>query len=175
MKKKCLHCDRDARSLNLCKLHYKKKKYREKYNLDPDLTKKIKRSKFSEICSECKENSIAKGLCKKCYMFKWHGSKFEVKRKYICKKERNGFGCLRKDGYRVLQKNGKRILEHTYIMSLHLKRDLIKGETVHHKNGIRDDNRIENLELWSYSHPSGQRVQDKIEWCKEFLKFYQTT
>lgn len=171
MKKKCLHCDRDVRASNLCILHYKKKKWREKYNLDPDLTKKIKRSNFPEICSECKEKSFSKGLCKKCYMFKWHASK--VKAKNIVERKPKGSGCLRKDGYRVLVKNGKRTLEHTWIMSMHLGRSLIKGESIHHKNGIRDDNRIENLELWSTSHPSGQRVQDKIEWCNEFLKFYQ--
>ncbi len=42
-------------------------------------------------------------------------------------------------------------------------------------DGIRDDNRIENLELWSKAQPSGQRVEDKIKWCKEFLKEYEIT
>lgn len=37
---------------------------------------------------------------------------------------------------------------------------------------LRDDNRIENLELWSVSHPAGQRVEDKIMWAKEFLCSY---
>lgn len=39
-------------------------------------------------------------------------------------------------------------------------------------NGIRDDNRIENLELWHKGQPPGQRVKDKIEWCIEFLNGY---
>jgi hypothetical protein len=57
-------------------------------------------------------------------------------------------------------------------MSRHLGRELYPGETVHHKNGVRDDNRLENLELWSSSHPHGQRVEDKVAWAKEILALY---
>jgi hypothetical protein len=47
-----------------------------------------------------------------------------------------------------------------------------KGETIHHKNGIRDDNRLENLELWVNTIRYGQRLEDKILWCKDFLEQY---
>ncbi len=65
------------------------------------------------------------------------------------------------------------VLEHIIVIEKKLNRVLIKGENVHHINGVKDDNRPENLELWSTSQPCGQRVIDKINWAKEILELYK--
>jgi hypothetical protein len=81
----------------------------------------------------------------------------------------NGYVCrskIRADGARRVE------YQHRTVMEEILARPLLPEENVHHKNGDRIDNRPENLELWTRSQPSGQRVVDKVAWAREILEMY---
>lgn len=83
-----------------------------------------------------------------------------------------GTGHVNKAGYRDIYVDGRQVLQHRHVMEVVLGRPLLRCENVHHINGARLDNRPENLELWSSSQPSGQRVADKVAWAREILDLY---
>jgi len=133
---------------------------------------RLRKTKPKQKCSvdSCMNFRKGKGLCQgHLTRFNKHGNVMEDKPlspSYIPHKNIHG--------YLVYKKNNKRILVHREVMENHLGRKLLPHETVHHINGDRSDNRIENLELWSTNQPKGQRVKDKIAWAEEILKTYST-
>lgn len=86
---------------------------------------------------------------------------------------RNGYVFLSLPNHPNADSQGK-VYEHVVIMSQQIGRALLPEETVHHKNGVKDDNRPENLELWASNHPSGQRTEDLVEHYMAGLVKYRT-
>lgn len=127
-------------------------------------------------------NALSRGATQSCGCFadeNRHKS-YPQKKGHLSPLWKGGRHICRDTGY-VLLTNAEypgalfpnKTFEHVVVMSRHIGRRLIpKVETVHHKNGIRDDNKLGNLELWRKRQPSGQRVKDLIIWAKDLLAQY---
>lgn len=113
----------------------------------------------------CNRTQYAKGWCNAHYKRWWKRGTTEAY-------DRTPQPRTRKNGYVYRWVDGRQLLEHRLLMEAHLGRALLPTESVHHKNGIRDDNRMANLELWVSWQPRGQRVDDLIVFAREVLDIY---
>lgn len=160
-------CGRKHYARGFCGLHYQ----RVLAHGTPGEPQRRRELAPERVCSVpgCEKPHNAKGMCGMHYN-RWRddGDPGEVGPRQGPK----GAGSVDRSGYRMRQIGGRRILEHRLVMEQTLGRRLMRSESVHHINGDRADNRIENLELWSKSQPPGQRVADKVAWAKEILALY---
>lgn len=116
----------------------------------------------------CDKPRRCKGLCQGHYLQLKAGKGLRPLKVHRPK----GSGAVTRDGYIQIMTNGRSGLQHRFVMEEILGRALLDTETVHHKNGVRSDNRPENLELWSICQPPGQRIEDKTAWAVEWLRQY---
>jgi hypothetical protein len=119
----------------------------------------------------CDFPTVAKGYCKGHY-YQWKRYKEITPLRKRGERRTPKRGTITPEGYRVFYHKGKYVGEHRLVMAEHVGRPLLRCEEVHHENGVKHDNRIENLELWNTSHPAGQRVEDKVAWATELLQLY---
>ena len=157
-------CPRPHNAGGLCAMHYQ----RRYHGRDMDAPVRLHRKKGEppmicviENCNNLRQH--ADGLCPMHYQRKKEG------RDMLAPKVIRGGGWVDEHGYRMVKQNGRDRREHRVIMEEMLGRPLEKWESVHHKNGVKADNRPENLELWVGwgSQPSGQRVEDLVAFVVE--------
>ena len=166
-KKCCMKdCDKKGRICKgYCPMHYR----RFRLYGDPNITKYQHNVDGKCSIKDCEKEYLALGLCDSHYgLLKRNGDPLKrLQGKY-------GEGFIDSKGYRRIKKNGSHnLMQHRIVWEEYNGRKLLPGENIHHKNGVRDDNRIENLELWNDTQPSGQRIADKVKYAKEILSQYE--
>lgn len=109
-----------------------------------------------------------RGMCSLCA----HGKKEYVKG-YI-KGIHKGYPCVKLYPndffYPMVTKNGT-VMMHRLVMAKSLGRNLHRWEIIHHKNGIKTDNRIENLQLISDDrHNQITILENRIKYLESVLQ-----
>lgn len=167
-------CERPKHLKGWCRAHYMRH-YRGKNMLAP--LRKVQPERGCSV-DGCERAHRAMGFCNPHYLRSRQGLSLDTPlREKAVRWVKRGDWFQDPAGYlcRSRRVNGasRVVYQHREVMEGVLGRPLMDDETVHHKNGQRDDNRPENLELWSSAQPAGQRVEDKVAFALEILARYE--
>ncbi len=109
---------------------------------------------IEKYCIECSSKFLVKKYRQETAKFCSVKCRAKYSRGKIKKEKVSGNG-----GYRKTKIDGVSILSHRYVFSELLGRELNKGEVVHHKNGDKADNRVENLMVMTQKEHSAHHNQ----------------
>jgi len=118
--------------------------------------RKRKNSLVCRVCSSAMQGGAFNG--------NWAGGKTHHTRGYV---------MMKAPGHPRAENNSGYVFEHILVVESHIGRYLLPKENVHHVNGVKDDNRVVNLELWSRPQPTGVRARDALEWARQIIATYE--
>lgn len=163
-------CENPVAGRGLCKAHWYQDRHGTAGELKPIGYRQTQKGKTCSF-DGCDNKAVAKSYCSGHYQ-QWR----KYGRVYTFVKPREqyhyqGYLKVLSRGHHRADRDGF-VYEHILVMEKIVGRLILPKETIHHKNGVKDDNRPKNLELWSSRHPKGQRVADKIRFAHEIIELY---
>jgi hypothetical protein len=158
-------CPRKHKAFGWCQAHY------QRWQTKGDVLAEISFRRYR------KEGCAIPGCPRRHYAREWCRGHWEAWHRHgdpnVKLRAPKGQADFLHEGYHYIHVDGRIVAEHRYVMEQILGRPLLPGETPHHKNGQRSDNRPENLELWIRKQPQGQRAKDLLAWAREIIARYE--